>query len=399
MATIGIPNREPRVCVLTTVHSAFDVRIFHKECCTLARAGWGVVLVAPHPRDEERAAVRIRAVPKRRSRLGRFTRTAWDVYRLALREDADVYHFHDPDLLPIGLLLRARGRTVVYDAHEDLPRDISHKDWLPSATRVPLARIVEAMEMRVAHSMSAIVTANEEVRVRLATANPRTVVLRNYPRLDEFRSVSAATDSPRDRGLLVSMGGIMAGRCAQQLVAAMESVSQEPGCRLSLGGGVESTDLLRLVESMPGWDHVDYVGVVQRDDMIRLLHTAAISLVLYSPEPNHYHPSSNRLFESMAAGAPLIVSDFPEWRTLVADGGCGLTVDPTDPKDIARGIDHLLKRPEKAAQMGQRGRELAFSEFNWETQEETLLQLYERLLVDVGDDRAPAVAGARRKAS
>src|SRR6266852_8296265 len=116
-------QRERRVCVLTSVHSPFDVRIFHKECKALVQAGYRVSMVAPHEEDMVVEGVAIRAVPRSRRRIWRMTGTALHVLRKALAEQADVYHFHDPELIPVGLFLRACGKKVVYDIHEDVPQD------------------------------------------------------------------------------------------------------------------------------------------------------------------------------------------------------------------------------------------------------------------------------------
>jgi hypothetical protein len=114
-------------------------RIFHKECKSLARAGYGVTLIAPHDRDEVVDGVRIRAVAKSKSRIERMTRGVARVYREAVRQEAEVYHFHDPELIPVGVLLKARGKKVVYDIHEEYPTKVLSKYYLPRWLRPPLA--------------------------------------------------------------------------------------------------------------------------------------------------------------------------------------------------------------------------------------------------------------------
>jgi len=107
--------------MLTTVHVPFDGRIFHKEAKSLARAGYDVVLIARHTKAETIDGVRIVPVPEPRSRFRRMTSVTWKLYRQAVREDADVYHFHDPELMIVGLLLKVRGKKVVWDVHEHYP--------------------------------------------------------------------------------------------------------------------------------------------------------------------------------------------------------------------------------------------------------------------------------------
>src|SRR5215469_5500447 len=118
----------PRVCFMTSVHMPFDVRIFHKECRSLARAGYPVTLIACHGKQEEVVDdVRIRGIFKAAGRLSRMTLTPWTIAREAMRQNAQIYHFHDPELIPVGLFLRVLGKKVIYDVHEDLPADVAYK--------------------------------------------------------------------------------------------------------------------------------------------------------------------------------------------------------------------------------------------------------------------------------
>ncbi|MDP4160853.1 MAG: glycosyltransferase, partial [Bacillota bacterium] len=107
-----------KVCILTTAHSPFDERIFHKEGKSLLAAGYDVVIVAPHEKSEFKEGIRIKAVTPLSSRVDRIFRLK-DIYRAALQEKADIYHFHDPDLIPVALRLsRKHHKPVVYDVHE-----------------------------------------------------------------------------------------------------------------------------------------------------------------------------------------------------------------------------------------------------------------------------------------
>ena len=110
-----------KVAHITTGHGSFDTRIFYKECKTLTEAGYDVVLVVPHDRDEVISGVQIRPIRKPASRLQRMTGTVWAEYRRDVAEKADCYHFQDYELIPAGILLKLTGKRVVYDIHENLP--------------------------------------------------------------------------------------------------------------------------------------------------------------------------------------------------------------------------------------------------------------------------------------
>src|SRR5271168_3121660 len=170
-----------KVVHMTSVHNALDHRIFKKECRSLAQAGFDVTVVAPHTEDLVREQVQIKSVRKHLSRWSRMTRTAWSVYREAEKQAADVYHFHDPELIPLALLMRLKGKRVIYDVHEDYPRDIYYKPYLPNWSRTLIARFAESAEALACRHFSAIVAVTPAIAARFAETNQRTVILFNYP--------------------------------------------------------------------------------------------------------------------------------------------------------------------------------------------------------------------------
>ena len=88
-----------KVVHMTSVHTPFDPRIFHKECRSLARGGFSVTVIGRDWQEGDRDSVRVRSVPGHPSRFGRMTRVVWRMSKEARRQNADVYHFHDPELI------------------------------------------------------------------------------------------------------------------------------------------------------------------------------------------------------------------------------------------------------------------------------------------------------------
>jgi glycosyltransferase involved in cell wall biosynthesis len=131
---------------------------------------------------------------------------------------------------------------------------------------------------------------------------------------------------------------------------------------------------------MPGWARVDFHGWADRPAVARILASCRGGLVLFHPEPNHVTAQPNKMFEYMAAGLPVIASDFPLWREIVDGAGCGLLVDPMDPAAIARAMQWIIDHPEEAAEMGRRGRAAVEHTYNWEAESTKLIELYRRLL-------------------
>ncbi len=361
---------------MTTVHSATDSRIFSKECRSLIQAGWRVILIAPSERDDTREGVWIRAVPPRR-RLARMTRGVWDVYRVARDIPADVYHLHDPELIAAGLLLRLRRKRVIYDAHEDLPAHILAKSWIPRRVQSLASAFSAWLLSLVGSHFSAIVAVTEAVAARFPAH--KTVVVHNFPRPEEF---SASTRAPYEArpANLVYIGGISELRGVREMVAATARLPSDLEARLKLIGRCQPAILREQVQTFPGADdRVDVLGWKSTVEVAQLLAESRIGLCLLHPLPNYMESLPTKLFEYMAAGLPVIASDFPLWRTIVQQAGCGLLVDPFDTMAIAAAAAELLRDPTRAEEMGRRGRAAVEANYTWSSEASKLEGLYERL--------------------
>ena len=366
-----------KVCILTTVHPPFDTRIFHKEAKTLARAGYEVALIAQHGKDEAVEGVKIIALPKPRNRFSRIFSLTWRAFRLALRQRVAVYHFHDPELLPMGALLKLLTRAeVIYDVHEDVPPQIMTKHWIAGPLRRPVAAGFNIAEKLLAQAMDGVVVATEGIAEKFAMFKP--VVVHNYPDLGMLPNPSP--DEERSGRVLVYIGGISKLRGAVEMVRALEYLAHIDGLRLDLIGRFEPPGLEQELRALLGYRRVRFLGWLQPEEVYKQLRAADVGLVCLHPEPRYVVAWPVKLFEYMAAGLPVVASNFPLWREIVEGNNCGLCVDPLEPKEIAKAIEYLLTHPEEARRMGENGRRAIVEKYNWEREGEKLLKLYEELL-------------------
>jgi glycosyltransferase involved in cell wall biosynthesis len=370
-----------KIVHLTSVHSAFDTRIFAKECRSLAQAGFQVVIIAPHTEDTAVDGVRIKAVPlaEGKGRLHRMTATAWQVFREACRQNGDIYHFHDPELIPAALALRARGKKVVYDIHENVPEDILLKQYLPLWSRRLVAWLVGAMETSASHLFSALVTVSPVIAERFAPTNPRTVLIHNFP---EPKELAAAAEHPWEarEPMVAFPGGILPERGIREMVHAMACFPDSANARLEIASAEFPKDLWEELTKHPGWKRVRYRGPLNRKQVVEMLGRASAGLVLYLPEGQNHGAMPHKLFEYMAAGIPVIATDLKLWRKLLDGIDCVLFVDPRKPEAIAEAIQYVIDHPEEAARMGRIGREAVHTRYNWESQARELVKLYGGLL-------------------
>jgi glycosyltransferase involved in cell wall biosynthesis len=308
------------------------------------------------------------------------TSTVLSVVNRALRQPADIYHFHDPELIPAGLLLRALGRKVIYDMHEDVEAQIADKAWLPPWSRAAMARTYSALQRFAGRHFSALITANDEIAVHVSRLNEHTATIGNFPKLEDIPTDAVYADERYAKARVVDFGGIGRRTCTKTVIRALSLLPQHCHARLQLAGSVESGSSVESLQRMSGWKRVDFVGKLTRPDALSALAEASVALVLFSRNRNHFGVGSNRLFEAMGAGVPVITSDFPKWKALVDRIGCGIAVNPEDPQAIAGAIEYLCSHPTICRAMGQRARAAVQSELNWEREKVKLLSLYASLV-------------------
>ncbi len=380
-----------KVCILTTVHPTFDTRIFHKEAKTLVQAGYDVTLIVQHDGDTEVEGVRIIALPKPRNRLQRIFGLTWRAFRLALREKADIYHFHDPELLPIGVLLKlfTRGK-VIYDVHENVKEQILNKAWLPLWSRKLLSLSYELIEKLSILVIDEVIIA-EDSYTKNYQGHKNVTAIRNYPILSYLEThtgtrIAADLVMDGDHNFKVTyVGGVTKLRGALELIESISIVKANghQGVVLNLIGPIMPpalrAELDGLIREYGLKQDVSIPGRIPHDTIYEVLSKSNVGVAILRPDPNYVESLPTKLFEYMAAGLPVIASNFPLWKEIVEGNECGLTVDPLDPKEIAQAIEYLITHPEEARRMGENGRRAVEEKYNWETEGRKLLQLYEGL--------------------
>lgn len=364
----------------TTVHPRNDTRIRLKQVATLSRIWPGqVALYVQDGQGDETDARDGFAIHdtgrKAKGRLNRMTIGAWRMYRAVRRARPRVAHFHDPELLPWAVLLRLSGMQVIYDVHEDLPASVLSKSYIPRWLRRPIAAVVGVVERLLASVLTRVVAATPAISSNFPRHEP--VLVQNFPLLTELQ-LDPAQRVPNPPPHFAYVGGVTAIRGAVEMVTAL-GVTQDSRVRLQMAGSI-SERLADEIEAVSGWERVKFHGWADRPAIAEILSQCRAGLVLFHPVPNHIRAQPNKMFEYMAAGLPVIASDFPLWREIVEGAGCGLLVNPLDPKAIADAIQWIIDHPDEAAEMGRRGRTAIEQRYNWEAESDELVALYSSLI-------------------
>jgi glycosyltransferase involved in cell wall biosynthesis len=362
-----------RVCHLTSVHHRNDTRIFIKEIPALVEAGHEVLaVVADGLGEEQRNGFKILDAGPSSGRVHRILRQKNKVRNKALDIDAELYHFHDPELIPVGLYLSKKGKKVIYDIHEDMPMSIRSKHWIPPLFRILIANIFTGYENRAARRFAALVTATPYINQRFIKLNPNSVNINNYPIVNELDQQANWTSKER---AVCYIGEITRIRGAVEMVQGMEMVD----ARLYLAGTYESIALRTALSRLPAWSGVEDMGYIDRKTYADVLARSMAGLVVFHPEGNHIHAQPNKIFEYMSAGLPVVGSNFPLWKAIIEKDQCGICVDPLKPGELALAISRLVNDPAMAEKMGDKGREMVREKYNWDREKKKLIELYQTL--------------------
>lgn len=364
-----------RVAHLSSAHPVGDPRIYAKECRSLYEAGYDAFMVGIGESSNPPAAPAIIGIRPSGSRLLRMTLTAAAAVRAGLRAQADVFHLHDVELIPFGLLLKLMGKRVIFDNHEFVVEDIRDKPYLSKPLRHLFAGGAALALWFADRFFDAIVVAAPAMVKTFH--NPNTVIINNYAEWD-VRGDHHVPFADR-KSAVAYIGGIDEKRGIREIVDAMEIVASRMDVELILAGQFCPPELCEDMQKRPGWRHVDYRGVVRRSEVIAMLNEALAGLVIFHNTGNHRNASPNKLFEYMVAGLPVIMPDFPSWVERFGVTGACLPVDPLNPSAIAERICWLLQHRPEAEAMGRRGRESAQTCFHWNQEKEKLIALYEKI--------------------
>ena len=362
-----------KITHLTSAHPRYDARIFLKECSFLAKQNnYDVsLIVADGLGDENINNVHIYDVGKSQGRLKRMALTTKKVYEKALILESEVFHFHDPELIPIGLKLKKIGKKVIFDVHEDVPKQLLAKPYGSVWLKKLLSSLYASYEKYAAKKFDYIVTPTPLINERFLQLN-RSVELRNFPILEElFIDVPWETRDNR----VCHIGSLAESRGVVELVDALH----ESETVLELAGDFRPKTLLQQVQQMPGWQNAYYHGYASRDQVRSILERVKVGLVTLHPTPSYLEAYPVKLFEYMAAGIAVIASDFPLYRGLLKSYPCVVYVDPLDSKAIAEAINTLMLDDTRMKTMAQVAQKAVEEKFNWSKEVQTLYRVYDEV--------------------
>ena len=367
-----------KVCHFTSAHESNDIRVFIKECRTLAKAGHDTWLVAQGESREEDGVHVIGMGKLPSGRRERMTVFAKSVYKKALELDCDIYHFHDPELLRYGLKLKKKGKKVIYDSHEDVPSQIKDKTWIPAPFRKLVSGVYKAYETLVVRHLDAVVAATPYIKEQFRGRVRRAATICNYPILEGIQD-------PVDYDARKLMLGYTGIRCAEDRGAReMVEAAVAANVRLDIYGTMEPESLQQELAKKDDKGVVHFHGLVPYPELQESMANMKIGLLVEHPTANAMNALCIKMFEYMAHGMVIISSDIPLWKEIIEDADCGVCVDPYDVKAITEVIRRLAADPAGCRVMAMNGFRMVKKKYSWESEARKLCRLYERLGSDKG---------------
>ncbi len=362
-----------RVCHVTSVHPAKDVRIFYKECTSLAKV-YDVYLIAPNISDEFVNGVHIVGVGLPKGRLKRMTKLD-AVYKKALSIEANIYHIHDPELMRIGIKLQKRGKKVIFDSHEDVPAQLLGKHYIPLWLRKPLSKAYAFYERNCLKRYDALVSVTPQIVDRLSTFNKKVYQITNFPIYQERTGEHLWKNEVCFTGLLSSKW---------MLDSVIECVN-ELNASIIIAGNDNTGSYIQHLLSLAKNNNVIYRGVVKREDVFDIHRqcVAGLAIESYRSSNANYKKGSlgmTKALEYMMSGIPVIISDTEIWGGIIRKYQCGICLDPDSNDEIKEAISYYINNKEEAERHGENGRRAVKEFFNWSSQERILLHMYAELV-------------------
>ncbi len=375
-----------KVCHLACKHKMNDMRIFEKECKSLAQAGFDVTLIGFGSTSNTEVIDGVRCISLYcpiKNNLELLRKRNKLIYKTALQLDAQIYHLHEPELLPVGKKLKKKGKIVIFDSHEFYGwqlHDNIHKIKIIK-TPASLMKIVGNQymryEKRICMKLDAVIQVCTMNGIDyFANRCRRSIFIRNLPNAADYKRKTPLDFSQSPKVAMI--GGITKERGITQLVKA----TRQAGGTLLLAGDFIPKSYETELHLMAEFECVEYKGFLDKSGMVSLLEQANIgaSTLLNLGQYNKIDTFPTKVYDYMSMELPVVISDTEYAKKMNDKYHFGICVNPDDPDSITKAITWLKEHPDQAVEMGRNGRKAIENELNWEKESEKLVGFYKELL-------------------
>lgn len=370
-------KRKIKVCHVTSAHNRYDGRIFLKQCVSLVNNNYDVTLLCcDNIPDEKKNNVNIVSTNKKFSSIyDRIFNSKKILKKKCVEIDADIYQFHDPDLLSLALKMKKIGKKVIFDSHENYPALFLEREWIPSFLRRICAFLYSKKENRAFRKMDAVICVTDYVKERIKRVNSNVYVVTNYPIIENIHKTKLKSDLTT----LCFAGGIRSDWNHEVILKAIKDIEN---IKYVVAGNC-TNDYLNILKQYESFDKMEFLGKINHCEVKELYAKSTIGMALCSYRPNTEYKmgslGNTKIFEYMMSELPVIFTDFEVFKNILTEGVYGIAVNPYSEEDVKNAIKYLIDNPDIALKMGKTGRKLVEKKYNWESQVPILLSVYEKL--------------------
>lgn len=369
-----------KIVHVTTVHRRYDTRIFLKQCVSLAREKQSVTLVVSDVYDNEiKQGVVIKSIGKFKNRITRVFLSPVKLWKICKNLDADLYQFHDPENLLFAVIFKFITRkTIVFDSHENFPKQLKTKDYLHPLLQFLLPHVAVLVEKITLPFFDAIITATPAISKKLKPLNTHVVCLQNFPLKENILAADKKIIQKKTRAICY-VGSMSEIRNIEFILDAISLFRSD--LKVIIAGNFSTKKFEKKIKNHKNWPKVDFRGVIAFADVKTVMTEARLGVVMFKDAPNHVEAQPNKLYEYLSASLPVISSNFPLWRNLIEDNNCGICLDPQELDGFVNSIESLIDDEDQLLSMGNNGRHLIETSFNWNVEFKKMKQLYMELSV------------------
>lgn len=375
-----------KVCIITSSHGRDDIRMFQKQTISLSKHGIYVVyVVVDGEKDIDGNNYKITSFGiKAKGKLDRLLSISRKLYQPLLELNADVYQICDPELFPLGVKLKKRNRTVVFDSVEDY--EGYYRGIYKGITAFVTSKVMTFLLWRYLNRFDMTLVMSPNIQKRLEKYAPGKVkIVSNYPIISGRDGLSAISLDKylANNNHFIYSGSVYDFSEQEIVLESINDVENDNAKYLIVGKISEERKKKLEADNIKG--RLEVIPWIEREELLKLYRSSICGVVIFDYTPvccnKEGQMGSNKIFEYMLEGLPVICTDFSLWKSLIIDKyHCGICVSPNNKAQIKEAVRYIIQNKQEAFEMGQRARQAVLTEFNWESQEEKYISIVNSLI-------------------
>jgi glycosyltransferase involved in cell wall biosynthesis len=376
--------KKVKVCHFSSVHSIHDTRVFHRECVSLGNK-FDVTLIGIGNFSGIKNGIKIIGISPSKNRLFRIFSSGIKAYSEAVKIDASIYHIHDAEMIPFGILLSISGKHVIYDIHENTAGDILNRIWIPLVTRKIFKYLYQLLLKSANNYLFIIpVIAENKFKEKLFLKEGNYCVIQNYAdviQLLPFR-ISNRFNLPKNE---IIYAGMIQDHYydINPLLGAIEILSNKGiEVKLHVAGFLGWGKFQDILDRHPNLDRnlIQYHGKISQEELFSITKVCKIGICLKNQNNDLVFSHERKLFEYIGLGLPSIFCNREIYTNFNELHKIGIACNIQSQNEIAQKIGDLISDENNYHLLEENCLKIANKNINWESEFFKLEKCYTDLI-------------------